>query len=184
MALIVGVNSYASRADADAYFADSLRGATWSALIDQTKDQALVEATRVFERQAWAGQKEVPTQDLQFPRIGLTDCQGNSVTAADSLELISEAQFEYALFLQQNPNGLNTSDATGTNIRRQRAGSAEIEFFKSTAGTRFPVIIQDIVGCFLAGSQVLATIGAAFASGTNEESSFNDRDKYGVTEGL
>lgn len=185
MALTVGTNSYNSRANADIYFADSLRNATWSALLPATKDQALVEATRVFERQSWQGAKEDSAQTLAFPRTGLTDCEGNAISADDSLTIISEAQYEYALLLSQDVNILQNRDATGTNTRRLRAGSAEIEFFRPQEGTRFPLVIHDLIGCFLASSGAsFGQIQQPFASGVDQESSFTDRDRYGLTEGL
>lgn len=185
MALVVGTNSYGSRAEADTYFNDSLRKDDWSAIAGSRKDQALVEATRVLERQAWAGQKEVSSQTLEFPRTGLTDCQGNSVTAARSLEIIKEAQFEYALLLNGDIGALSSTDATGTNTKRLKAGSAEIEFFRPQEGTRFSVIVHELIGCFLAGEQALAAVGSAFASGTDVKSTFTDSpDSYGVTEGF
>ncbi len=183
MALIVGTNSLGSREEADAYFADSLRSAFWSAYNGTLKDQGLVEATRVLERQGWQGSKEVPEQVLSFPRTQLT-CRGESVTPEDSLALAKEAQFEYALALLMDPSMLNNTDATGTNTKRLKAGSAEIEFFRSTRGTRFPVIIQDIIGCFLDSGLAFSGGITPEVSGTDAESSFDDPRKYGLTEGL
>ncbi len=183
MALTVGTNSYGSREEADAYFADSLRNAQWSAFTPEMKDAGLVESTRVFERQGWQGEKADPQQTLAFPRVNLT-CRGEPVSPDESLADIKEAQFEYALTLLVSPAVLNNSDATGTNTKRLKAGSAEIEFFRSTRGTRFPVIIQDIIGCFLDSGLAFSGGITPEVSGTDAESSFDDPRKYGLTEGL
>lgn len=52
MAIVIGLNSYASRAAADVYLADSLRAAVaWAALDATTKDRALITAWRLLEKQ-------------------------------------------------------------------------------------------------------------------------------------
>lgn len=182
MALVVGSNSYGSRAEADAYFNDSLRKAEWAAFSNTTKDQGLVEATRVFERQTWAGEKEVPSQDLAFPRTGLTDKDGNSLTGAETLEIVKEAQFEYALVLINDVDALNTRDATGSNIKQVGAGSAKIIFFKATKGSRFPLTVTDLLGDFFGGGKPIV---GGFVSGNCDSSSFTDLDgNYGLNKGF
>lgn len=184
MALTEGVNSYGSRVDANTYFSDSLRSTTWAGYTNSQKDQALVEATRVLERQPWLGEKEVSTQDLQFPRTGLTDRLGNSIDASTSLEIIKEAQYEYAIALLQDVTLLNNKDATGNNIKKLKAGPAEIEYFSAERGTRFPLILQDLIGSFLSGFNAFSTIGAPYASGTDVESTFSIVDEYGLNRGI
>ena len=183
MALVVGSNSYGSRAEADAYFNDSLRKATWAAIANTTKDQGLIEATRVFERQAWAGEKEIPSQDLAFGRTGLTDAEGNSITADESLEIMKEAQFEYALVLISDPAALSTRDATGSNTKKVEAGSAKITYFKATKGSRFPLVVTDLIGGFLGGNA--GTTLGGLVSGNCDSSSFTDPDgNYGLNRGF
>jgi len=54
--LIVGSNSYASVADADAFLATSVRAASlWAAISTATKEAALVSFFRMLENQTWAG---------------------------------------------------------------------------------------------------------------------------------
>lgn len=56
--LIVGTNSYASVADADAFLATSFRASsTWAALTTTQKEQCLVSFWRLLEVQQWAGTK-------------------------------------------------------------------------------------------------------------------------------
>lgn len=184
MALVVGVNSYGSRADANTYFLDSINNTVWNSYTDEQKDQGLVEATRILERQLWAGEKEDPMQDLEFPRTGLTDCYGDPVTPAESLETIQQAQFEYALDLLNDPGLLSNSDATGTNIKKLEAGSAKITYFRPQNGTRYPLTVNDIIKCFFLGANATGSITGSFASGTCDNSSFTDPDgDYGLNEG-
>lgn len=183
MALVVGSNSYGSRAEADAYFNDSLRKATWAAVVNATKDQGLIEATRVFERQAWAGEKEVPSQDLAFGRTGLTDKDGTALTPAETLEVAKEAQFEYALYLITDPAALGTREATGSNIKKLEAGSAKVTYFKATKGTRFPLTVTDLIGDWFGGDKGSAIGGVV--SGNCDSSSFTNPDcNYGLNKGF
>lgn len=183
MALVVGTNSYAPRADADTYFADSIRAAQWIAFSEPLRDSGMVEATRVFERQRWRGEKEISTQTLAFGRTGLTGKEGEAVTPAQSLLDISEAQFEYALALLVDASVLESNDATGSNVKSLKAGSAAMEFFRVTTGTRFPVIVTDIIGQYLLGSA--AALGVTpCVSGTDIESGFEDRDQFGYRKPL
>ncbi len=172
MALVVGENSYASQAEADAYFADSLRAAQWNGYTTEQKDAGLIEVTRIMERGTYKGEKEVPTQALAFPRSGVTDCDGNAITPADTLVMAKEAQFEYAILVIATPALLSQRDATGSNTKRLKAGSAEIEYFRPTIGGRLPTTVQDILKCMLAGSTGNGISGSA-SSGTGDSSSFN-----------
>ncbi len=183
MALVVGENSYGSRADADTYFADSLRAAAWAAIADATKDQGLIEATRIFERQAWAGEKETPGQTLAFGRTGLFDKDGLTLTPAETLLTAQEAEFEYALFLVTDPTQIDTREATGSNTKKLEAGSAKITYFKRIAGTRFPLTVTDLLGDWFGGSA--SSSAGGFVSGNCDESSFTTPDAdYGRERGF
>lgn len=65
MAFEVGVNSYISVADADAYFADRLGSGAWSG---PDKQKVLMAATRAVERLTFVGTRKEALQSLQFPR--------------------------------------------------------------------------------------------------------------------
>lgn len=180
MALVVGTNSYASLADADTYFLDSIRGLTWAAYTSDMRSSGLVEATRVLERQKWKGEKEISSQALAFGRTGLTGTEGEDLTPAETLAVASEGQFEYAFALLADASLLDSNDATGTNVKAMKAGSASMEFFRATDGARFPVIVMDILGMFLASSG--AALGVTpTVSGTCVETGFADRDAFGYT---
>ena len=67
-------NSYASVADADAYFDGHLYATQWTAAAQANKEKALVFATRLIdaERQ-FKGVKATATQALQWPRDNCPD---------------------------------------------------------------------------------------------------------------
>lgn len=183
MALIVGTNSYKSQADADAYFADSLRATEWATIVSGTKDAGLIEATRIFERQTWAGEKEIPSQTLAFGRTGLTDNEGVALTPAETLDVVGEAQFEYALYLITDPTAIGTREATGSNVKKLEAGSAKVTYFKRIKGTRFPLTVTDLIGDWFGGDGG-SNVGG-FVSGNCDDSSFTDPDgDYGRIRGF
>lgn len=181
MALVVASNSYGSRAEADIYFGDSINNDIWDAFTNAKKDQGLVEATRLLERQTWAGEKEDPAQDLHFPATGLTDCSSNSVDADDSLETMKEAQFEYAIALLQKPSLLNSTDTTGSNVKGVGAGSARVDFFRPSKGSKYPLQVLSIAKCFFLGN---GASSAGTVSGNCDSSSFTDDNKSGLIKGF
>lgn len=73
-------NSYAARADADAYFA--LRNdTTWSAASTTARDAALVEATSYLDLvYPWSGTILTHAQALGWPRLWVTDDEGRAIT--------------------------------------------------------------------------------------------------------
>lgn len=183
MALVVGSNSYGSQAEADTYFEDSINGGIWTAFTSTLKDQGLVTATRQLELQSWQGEKEVPSQDLDFPRTGLIDCEGNSVTANESLEIAKEGQFEYAFALLQNPSILTTTNNTGTNTKKIEAGSAKITYFRPERGSKYPLPVLNIMKCFFLGNSSSDATSMS-VSGNCDSSSFTGDDRYGLIEGF
>ena len=182
MALTEGVNSYGTRAEADAYFDDSIRQASWDAFSTSQKDQGLIEATRILERQQWSGTKEVPSQDLHFPATGIIDCSGTALSAAESLDVMQEAQYEYALALLSDPTLIDNRDATGSNIKKLEASTAKITYFKSPTGTRFPLPVTDLIKCFFAGSG--SSTQGSFVSGDTDSSCFVHSTQFSRTKGF
>lgn len=183
MALVVGTNSYISRADSVAYFTDRLEGAAWLALLDADKDKALISAADMIDRQDWQGQRfaQPPTQTMDWPRTGLTDQEGFPIipaTVLDFPQFLKDAQCQLALALSANPALATQTTSSGDPVKFLKAGSAEIEYFKSTAGTRFPTIVDELLGPYLEGSSRLVGL-APFLSDTSLESSLED---FGVTD--
>jgi hypothetical protein len=69
MALTVGINSYISVADADAYFADRLNNAVW--VTSTKKAEALIQATQIIDNRKFRGLRAATSQNLAFPRFGV-----------------------------------------------------------------------------------------------------------------
>jgi hypothetical protein len=108
-------------------------------------------------------------QLLEFGRVG------DDMIPED----INLGTIELAYELTLDPT-LETSSTTASNIKRAKAGSAEVEFFRAgsatgAAGTsRFPAVVMEYIGEYLCSGD--ATILGGIASGTDGCSSFDNSD--------
>lgn len=172
MALVVGTNSYINLIDAEAYFLHKIHAADWDSATDPTKTDALVTATSMLDRQNWQGSKtqEAPTQALDFPRTGLTDPEGTAIASDAVPQFVLDATCELALALIQNLS-VQTQKNTEQNIKRLKAGTAEIEYFRGISGGRFPTIVQELIGYYLLGATGWER---PFAEGTDVESGLSE----------
>lgn len=57
--LVVGRNTFVSRAYAQTYLADSPRGTAWDGADDEAQDRFLITATRLIQRQPWDGERSM-----------------------------------------------------------------------------------------------------------------------------
>lgn len=175
---------YGDVAEADVYLAGQIAAVTWQTVATpDMKAVALVSATRLIDRQQWLGQKTDSYQPLDFPRTGLffpnteppEEVPSNTVPTE-----VVDASFELASALL---DGSTVQDVPLTDnlIQSLRAGSVAISYFRSLQGatSRFPLIIQELLGFWLAGSAVGPGI---FSSGTHRRSHFEDQ--FDVNQGV
>lgn len=172
---------YGSEAGAATYMAARLGADDWDDASATDKKKAMVSATRWIDRARWQGAQtdgDTP-QPLAFPRTGLTDCDGNAVADTWTPDA---AAYELALVLLGDASVPESVDS-GSNIKKLKAGPAELEYFKGTTGrvSRFPTIAHELLRCFLEGA---GGIGGAWASDTVAESAFDDDDRYDYGRGL
>jgi len=178
MPLTVGQNSYVDVATADTYFTYMIHATVWRESADTTtKEQALITATAFLDRQDWEGTRYQPvaTQPLEWPRSGLQDKDGNDLDETAVPQQILDATCELGLALINDPSLLDSTGTGSGNIKRLKAGSAEIEYIRSEKGTRFPTIVQELIGLWLtAGSGGALALAGPFVSGADNESSASD----------
>lgn len=166
-ALVIGTNTYVSLADATTYLDDSINSVNWTFVDPDSQTRSLISSFRILEKQRWAGNKTDLAQDAEWPRAGVTDCEGTAVDDATVPDDIVSAQIELAYYLSQNPT-FEAEGTTGSNTRMLRAGVAEIIYFAPndlTSGypaSRFPANIQELIRCYVGGSRT----GGAVAFGT------------------
>lgn len=151
MALTKGVNSYATVAEADAYFSDRLDVAAWTNASDAQKAQALITATHHLDSQRWIGSVSSADQKLMWPRRGMYyDARlGRTVyLKGDEVPLnVVRATFEMAYHLLNN-DGLY--DDTGS-VETIKVGSIELQ--KIQRASKFPRSVWSLLsGLVEAGS--------------------------------
>ena len=112
MALVKGVNSYATVAEADSYFADRLDVAAWSEASELQKGQSLVTATSILDGLNWIGFAVSDSQALAFPRVGsyFDPRLGMDVAMTSSVPTrVITATYELAYHLLNNDGILDDS---------------------------------------------------------------------------
>jgi hypothetical protein len=146
----------------------------WAAATADNRARALVTAARWLDRAvAWSGTKTSASQPLAWPRDNAT-CNGTNLGTNIVPDSIVYAQFELAGLILVDPT-IAVGPGTGSNIKRVKAGSAEVEFFTGTLGTssdtRLPLVAHDLVKCLYGSS---GGSGGSFVTGTCEESAFEE----------
>ncbi|GAF88181.1 unnamed protein product, partial [marine sediment metagenome] len=70
-------NSYCDLTLAEVYYEERLHKSTWTDASDDTKEVALIWATKLLDRQIdWYGARYSETQALRYPRTGVQDLDG------------------------------------------------------------------------------------------------------------
>ena len=184
--VVVSVNSYVTRDQTSAYLRLSPRAQVWFDIEPDVQDRSIVGAFREIEKARYVGVRTGgDSQVTQFPRDGIVnnDDIDRSGDAPAPIE-VQEAQMEYAFEMSQDPE-LEGKSSSGSNVKSVGAGSAKVAFFQpgrdasGNKGTRFPTIVQRLLGSFLAGTNIRVT-----ATGTDGESSFTECDEFGLSEGF
>ncbi len=181
--LTIGANSYTVYGltsdpldDANDYFAAHIDAAEWTAATDDTKKKALVSSFRMIEREDWSGETLVDPQATDWPRTGAT--RGGETVADGTPDDIAVGEFEFALSLLKDASLLG-KNTTASNIQSVAAGSANVSFFYPLPGvaTRWPLVVNDLLAPYLAGSSAGVDIITPFVGGADQsESAFTDLD--------
>lgn len=133
--------SYATESEALAILApDPVRGPAWVALTADQQAQGLISATRVLMRQCWAAGS--PPSTVEPPPVAAAVKEATAYLAAD---------------IMTNPALINTPGASN-NIKRAKAGSAEVEFF--APGDAQPLPLPQAAYEILAAAGLLCGTGA------------------------
>lgn len=96
--IVAGANSYASVADADAYYLVRANAA-WAALTNEAKEAALILGTDFIEAtysQSWLGDIVSPDQPLSWPRVGVR-INGYAIQPNVVPDKVKQAAIEMAL---------------------------------------------------------------------------------------
>jgi hypothetical protein len=165
---VAEIDTYAAAATGDAAVA-------WRAADPDTKARGGVSASRSIDRLAWSGAKTDPAQTPQWPRTGLTYPDGTPVDPETNPQQLLDANSEMAMMMVA---GVDPQAGANT-IRRQKAGSVEVEYFRELGVVgKFPTVILELVGFWLGGGLAAETE----ATGVCEPSAF--RSSFGLNRGF
>jgi len=153
--ITVGTNSYETLVEANAYLDGAIHGGPWKFLPTATRERALITAFR-----------DISIYDLIDPETGV---------AIDPLlapQPVKDAQSELAFAFSQDPSLATSQTRGGSNTKRVKAGSAEVEFWSPERGSRFPPIVMRLLGPYL--SSASSGVGGSESFGTGACSTFGD----------
>ena len=133
ISLTVGTNTYISLSDANTYFSKTFKASTWSALSDDNKSIALLEACKKMEQLQYIGIKQSDSQALEFPRNF-----GNPLTYGASEydgtpQDVKNAQCELALYLYTNLNN-KVNELRQNGIKSMSLGNESYSFVDNYNG--------------------------------------------------
>ena len=148
---LTDANSYVGIEFADDYFA--YRGISgWGSLTQEAKEQYLIRATDFIDSiYQWRGKKATAEQALRFPRVNLTDYEGNEIVGVPTC--LKQAVCDAAnissngteLFQTKNENGEVVSE-TITTLSFTYAKSDKSE--KTSSTTLYDSINTKLRGLF------------------------------------
>jgi hypothetical protein len=170
---------YGSVAGLTAYANSSLTWfAAWFAATVDDRARAMVEASKLLDRQAWDG------SGVGWPRTGVTALPPSKVPVVDGVtpDEIIDGAYELALAMLAKP-AVVAGTSTSSNVQSVGAGSATVSFFSPVTGGRFPDRVMELIGWAFAGSSSSDTIApmGSYASGTDGCSQFDRRDEYDLS---
>lgn len=162
---------YSDIGTADQYLAAdaTANGTAWRALADDDeKARYLVTATRLLDRQIWPGTKTESDQPLEFPRDSMgSDCAEDGIIPQRLIDAASTLAAMMAAGID-----VTGSASIQSEIKRQAAGSVSIEYFRPVdAIARFPLPVQELLGCLLSGGS--SSVSGVESFGTCEPSDFS-----------
>ena len=143
MALVVGVNSYVTVAEADAYFGDRLDVDAWTTAGDTLKSQSLTTAAMMLDGLRWLGEAVDVNQPMAFPRrMEFLDPMLNLWVRPSETEIpirLKRASFELAYHLLNNDGLL---DETGS-VADMTVGTIEMKRIYNAP--RLPAVVSNLI---------------------------------------
>ncbi len=139
-------NSYASLAEAEAYFNNRLYVTDWTGT-DDDKKRALIMATQQIDLNDFVGYRATSTQALKWPRYGapIPDSGGYSVAwyAVDEIPvLVKQAQYEYALLFMGSDY---TAQSDLLNYKRIKVDDIELEINQPVQSGTVPADVSRLL---------------------------------------
>ena len=157
-------NSYVTLAEANTYFEARLHVSNWTDATDDTKNRALVMATRRINQETFYGTRETTTQRLAFPRIGLEDLDGIEL---DSIipEQLKEATYELAIHLIGTDMSKPSVDTS--NVSEVQVGSVKAKYIvdkNDNVSQSYDTLPPFVLSLLADLSKTVATGGTVYVS--------------------
>ena len=118
-------NSYVTLIESNNYFDARLHVDNWTSATDDSKNRALVMATRRIEQETFYGDRATTTQRLKFPRVNIGYLDGIFLDGIIP-EMLKEATYELAIHLLGTDMSQPSVD-TG-NISEAKVGSISVKY--------------------------------------------------------
>lgn len=146
MSLTVGTNSYVSLARANEVLdTERLHATDWLSRTVEDREAALRWATQILDSSwDWHGGKTVQSQPLMFPRLGLIDREGASISSSAIPVEIERACAQLADALAAR-NRAADSALLGLGIKSAKVGSISVEVDESSPPELIPPYVVHIV---------------------------------------
>ncbi len=149
-------NSYATLAEADAYFVNHPYYAdSWCDLGTPDKESMLILATAQLDAlMTWRGTLFGTSQALAWPRFGVIDDEGRLYSTSAVPQRVKNAMFELAFHLSRGDPYISSSSA---GIERLKIDVIELQFTGSTIITAVPaaaLLLLRGLGAYSLGSRV------------------------------
>ena len=141
----VTANSYATRAEADAYAGDRLHSAAWTAAAADDKDRALLWATKILDtRVKWAGIISDYRQALAWPRSDVSSLNsGQYFLSTEIPPFVKQAQIELAIALLTEDRTLDPGSAGISSL--SVPGAVSLTFDKTGQPPVLPQQVRDLI---------------------------------------
>lgn len=135
LSVTVGINSYVTMEEADAYIGMSIYGADWVIAEPDGKVRALVTAARIMERIPYVGRKAYWNQAMAFPRIVEEQVHDDYLDPITVHQSVKDAQCEEALARLRHGDDIRLSllELGMSSLTIDQAN----ESYKDTAGVGF-----------------------------------------------
>lgn len=149
-------NSYVNLADAEIYHESILNNTEWTAAIDDTKNRALVMATRLLEPNLWKGTKTDTLADnaLSWPRFEVFNSDGQELDGNTVPEILENATAQLAFELIKTDRITDVGASKAAGVKVAKVGPLEIENFEGDNDGSYlapiPVQVYEMIAPLLA----------------------------------
>lgn len=131
-------NTYATLAQANAYHEAHVHGEAWRTALTETKQRALLTATRLLDQHViWNGTATSSSQALLWPRTGLLDAKGYTLSASAIPTFLADACAELARQILTEDRTAD-SDVEAKGLTSLTVGPIAMTFKSAVAGKVLP----------------------------------------------